>query len=133
MALTYLYIAIGSAVGGMARFWLSTLVAGGAPEAFPWGTIIVNITGSFLIGFFASVTGPDVRVNVSENLRLFLMVGICGGYTTFSSFSLQTLLLARDGEMARASGNVAISVVACLAAVWLGYAVGTMLNRAKDA
>jgi len=131
--LTYLWIAIGSALGGVARYWLSGFVAERIGEAFPWGTIIVNITGSFVIGFFGTLTGPDGRVLVSTNARQFVMIGICGGYTTFSSFSLQTLTLAQDGEWLWAGGNVVISVVLCLLAVWAGHVLAAMLNGLKGA
>ena len=89
----------------------------------------MNVTGSFLIGLFAAVTGPDGRVLASPVTRQFWMIGIFGGFTTFSSFSLQTLSLAQDGEWLRASGNVVLSVVLCLAGVWLGAALGAWVNR----
>ena len=85
---TYLWIALGGALGSVARYGCSSLIAQWFGEAFPLGTLIINVTGSFVIGFFAAVTGPDGRVLVSPNVRQFVMVGICGGYTTFSSFSL---------------------------------------------
>ena len=89
----YLWVMLGSAVGGGARYWSSGFSARHFGETFPWGTIIVNVAGSFIIGFFATLTGPDGRVMASTETRQFVMVGICGGYTTFSSFSLQTLNL----------------------------------------
>jgi fluoride exporter len=130
---TYLWIAIGSAVGGMARFWASGFIAERFGETFPWGTIIVNITGSFVIGFFATLTGPDGRYLVGTTARQFVMIGICGGYTTFSSFSLQTLNLARDGEWLATGGNILVSVVFCLVAVWLGHAAAMWLNQLEGA
>ena len=126
---TYLWVAAGSALGGMARYWCSGFVAERAGEAFPWGTLIINVLGSFVIGLFGGLTGPDGRFLVSPDVRIFVMVGLCGGYTTFSSFSLQTLTLMQDGEWARAGANVVLSVVLCLLAVWLGVAVaGTALK-----
>src|SRR5581483_666476 len=110
----YFWIALGSALGGMLRYWLSGLVAGSIGEIFPWGTLLVNISGSLVIGFFATLTGPDARLLVSPLMRQFVMVGLCGGYTTFSSFSLQTLSLARDGDYLRAGMNVLLSVALCL-------------------
>ncbi len=101
--ITYLWIAVGSALGGVARFGCSSLMAHWIGETFPWGTLVVNIAGSFVIGFFASMTGPDGRLLVSPDMRQFVMVGFCGGYTTFSSFSLQTLNLLRDGDVMRAA------------------------------
>ena len=127
----YLWIAIGSALGGMARFALSGFVANQFGATFPWGTIIVNITGSFVIGFVHTLTGPDGRVFASGTSRQFMMTGILGGYTTFSSFSLQTLNLANDGEWARAGGNVMFSVVCCLVAVWLGHIAALYLYKLK--
>ncbi|HVJ40593.1 MAG TPA: fluoride efflux transporter CrcB [Dongiaceae bacterium] len=129
--MAYLYIAIGSALGGMARYWFSGFVAARAGETFPWGTVLINITGSFVIGFFATLSGPDSRFLISTNMRQFVMVGLCGGYTTFSSFSLQTLNLIRDGEMAAAGANIGLSVILCLVAVWLGHLAAASLNQMK--
>jgi fluoride exporter len=127
----YIWIAIGSALGGTARFALSGLVANAFGETFPWGTLIINVTGSFAIGFFNTLTGPDGRWFVSSQGRLFFMTGICGGYTTFSSFSLQTLNLAREGEWLSAGGNIAGSVVLCLLGVWLGHLAAASINTLK--
>ncbi len=127
----YLWIAFGSALGGVMRFALSGLIANQFGGTFPWGTLIVNVSGSFVIGFVNTLTAPDGRVFASSTTRQFLMTGICGGYTTFSSFSLQTLSLANDGEWARAGGNVMSSVACCLVAVWLGHIAALYLNRLK--
>jgi CrcB protein len=129
----YIWVMIGSALGGGARYWCSGFVAERIGETFPWGTLIVNVTGSFVIGFFATLTGPDGRFLVGTTARQFVMVGICGGYTTFSSFSLQTLNLIRDGEWFRAGGNIGLSVVLCMLAVWLGLIAATALNQLKGA
>ena len=120
--LIVLAVALGSALGGVARYGLSGLVARSFGETFPWGTLIVNVLGSFLIGFVATLTGPDGRVLVSPVTRQFWMPGIFGGFTTFSSFSLQTLSLAQDGEWTRALANVTLSIALCLLGVWLGEA-----------
>ena len=109
---SYFWIAVGSALGGMARYWCSGVAARLIGETFPWGTILVNIAGSFIIGFFATLTGPDGRIFADTLTRQFVMVGFCGGYTTFSSFSLQTLALLQDGEWWLASANIAVSVIA---------------------
>ena len=127
----YALIAAGGALGSIARFFLSGVVANQVGATFPWGTIVVNVTGSFIIGFFATLTGPEGRWFVSGNSRQFFMTGICGGYTTFSSFSLQTLSLADDGEWFRAGANVALSVISCLVAVWLGHVAALYLNKLK--
>ena len=127
----YLWIAIGSALGGTARFALSGFVARAFGETFPWGTLIINVTGSFAIGFFNTLTGPDGRWFVSSQGRLFFMTGICGGYTTFSAFSLQTLNLAREGEWLHAGGNIAGSIALCLLAVWLGHLAAASVNSLK--
>ena len=95
----YLWIAVGSALGGMARFWCSGLTARLVGETFPWGTMFVNVVGSFIIGFFATLTGPDGRIFADTLTRQFVMLGVCGGYTTFSSFSLQTLSPASGRRM----------------------------------
>jgi CrcB protein len=127
----YFWIAIGSALGGTARFALSGIVARNFGETFPWGTLIINVTGSFAIGFFNTLTGPDGRWFVSSQGRMFFMTGICGGYTTFSSFSLQTLNLAREGEWLHVGGNIAGSVALCLLAVWLGHMAAASINSLK--
>ena len=122
-------VLIGGFLGGIFRFFLSGVVGRRVGETFPWGTLVINILGSFVIGIFGGLTGPDGRFLVSPEVRIFVMVGLCGGYTTFSSFSLQTLALMQDGEWARAGANVVLSVVLCLLAVWLGVAAaGTALK-----
>jgi CrcB protein len=126
---SYLWVAIGSALGGVARFAASGFIAEAIGEVFPWGTLVVNVTGSFIIGFFATLTGPDGRFLVGTTARQFVMIGICGGYTTFSSFSLQTLNLARDGDWLRVAGNIVLSVMFCLLAVWLGHIAAAAINR----
>jgi CrcB protein len=125
---SYFWIAVGSALGGVARYWCSGFVARHFGETFPWGTLIVNVAGSFVIGFFATFTGPDGRLLVGTTARQFVMIGICGGYTTFSSFSLQTLSLARDGQWLEVGGNILLSVALCLIAVWLGHVAAAGLN-----
>ena len=126
--LNYLLIALGSAIGGVTRYWASGLIANRFGQVFPWGTLIVNVTGSFAIGFFASITAPEGRWLVGPNARTFFMIGVCGGYTTFSSFSLQTLNLARDEEWFYAGANAVLSVVLCLLSVWLGHILAEVLK-----
>ncbi len=127
--LTYFRIGIGSALGGMGRYWCSGVIARAFGETFPWGTIIVNVSGSLVIGFLATLMSPDGRLLVPPDARAFLTIGLCGGYTTFSSFSLQTLNLVRDGEWLWATANVLFSVILCLAAVWLGHIGAAALSR----
>ncbi len=125
----YVWVAIGSGLGGAARYWVSGFVAARWGEAFPRGTLVVNISGSFLIGLIAALGDPDSRLWIHPTTRQFLMLGILGGYTTFSSFSLQTLNLMREGEWLLAGLNVLASVVWCLIAVWLGHLIGQALSR----
>ena len=129
MKIEYLWIALGSALGGVGRYWLSGVVARRFGEALPVGTLVVNATGSFVIGFIATLTRPEGRLLMSASGRQFLMVGICGGYTTFSSFSLQTLNLAREGEWFYAGANVVASVLLCLLGVWLGHILAELVVR----
>ncbi|MBS0268999.1 MAG: fluoride efflux transporter CrcB [Proteobacteria bacterium] len=127
----YIWIAIGSAIGGVGRYWLSGVIAVLAGETFPLGTLIVNISGSLVIGFIATLTGPDGRLLVSSTTRQFMMIGLCGGYTTFSSFSLQTLNLMNDGQWLYAALNIGASVFLCLVAVWLGHVAAVHVNSLK--
>ena len=127
----YLWIGLGSALGGMARYWMSGAIARAIGETFPWGTLVVNVVGSFIIGFVAILTAPDGRIFLGSTTRLAIMTGFCGGYTTFSSFSLQTLNLLNDGEYLYAGANIVISVVVCLVAVWAGAAVANGFNTLR--
>lgn len=127
--LSYLWVSIGGAIGSAARFWISGVVAQRYGQTFPYGTLTVNVTGSFIIGLFAALTDPEGRWLVSPSFREFFMIGVCGGYTTFSSFSLQTLSLAQEGEGLRAAANAIASFVFCLLAVWLGHFSVSMINK----
>jgi fluoride exporter len=128
--LTYFLVALGGAIGSVARLWLGVRVALLTGLAFPWGTILVNILGSLVIGFVATLTGPNGRVVVPVEAQAFVMVGLCGGFTTFSAFSLQTLELARDGRLLYAGANIMLSIVLCLTAVALGHWLATLFGRA---
>jgi len=123
-----LWIFIGGGLGSVARWAVSGFVANRVGETFPWGTLFVNVTGSFVIGLFATAAGPDGRWLVPVTFRQFFIWGICGGYTTFSSFSLQTLTLAQDGEWSKAAGNSVLSVALCLLGVWLGHLLAVAIN-----
>jgi CrcB protein len=127
--LTYFLVALGGAIGSMARLWLGARVALLTGLGFPWGTILVNILGSLVIGFVATLAGPSGRVAVPLEAQAFVMVGLCGGFTTFSAFSLQTFELARDGRLLYAGANIALSVVLCLTAVVLGHWLAALFGR----
>jgi CrcB protein len=116
-----LCIAIGSVLGGTARYFVSGAVARRLGETFPWGTMTVNVSGAFLIGIFGALATHEGSPFASPNPWLFAVTGFLGCYTTVSSFSLQTLALARDGESLRAVGNIAFSVLLCLGAVACGF------------
>ena len=127
--MAYLWVALGSALGGMARFGCSGLAARLFGETFPWGTLIVNVAGSLLIGCVAGVFSTHEKMLLASECRAFLMIGVLGGFTTFSTFSLETLNLARDGQWPLAGANVGSSLVLCLLAVWIGYAGAAALAR----
>ena len=128
-AIMYAYVAVGAVLGGLARYLASLLIL--PISGFPLSTLFVNVTGSFIIGFYATLTGPDGRLFATAQQRQFVMTGFCGGYTTFSSFSLDTVKLLRAGMAETALLNIAVSVVTWLLAVWLGYALANRLNRLK--
>lgn len=130
--MTYLYVALGSALGGMARYGAGMAAARLWGTGFPWGTILINVVGSFVIGFFGTLTLPAGRLPADPGLRIFVMVGLCGGFTTFSSFSLQTLELARDDAWGAAVANIALSVLLCLAAVTAGHLLAARIGLAAS-
>src|SRR4030095_12446567 len=110
----YFWIAVGGALGTVARFWFSGLIARQAGDAFPWGTLFVNVSVSLVIGFVASYFGPESRFLGGASVREFVMIGILGGYTTFSAFSLQTLNLAREGNWLAAGGCALAPLCLCM-------------------
>jgi fluoride exporter len=126
---SYISVILGSIVGAVARFLVSVLFVSQFGDRFPWGTLFVNVTGSFAIGFYAALTGPDGRLFVSARQRLFVMVGICGGYTTFSAFSLETLRLVQSGKVQTAFVYLFVSTITWIASVWIGHALAARLNR----
>jgi len=125
---TYCAVMLGGAVGTALRFGLSNWFASHYGETFPVGTIVVNVTGCFIIGFFNTLTGSETLL-VSPLTRQAVMIGVLGGYTTFSSFSLQTLNLMNNREWLHASWNVLLSVALCLVAVWLGQLAASLINQ----
>jgi CrcB protein len=124
----YFMVGLGGALGSVLRFWLDGVVSNRFGATFPYGILTINVTGSFLIGVFFAVFGPEGRWMIKPTIYSFLTIGICGGYTTFSSFSLNTLRLARERQWLYAGANVVMSVVFCLLAVWLGYVLGASLQ-----
>lgn len=128
MLLNGFIVFLGGGLGSVARWWASNLAGERMGHGFPWGTLMVNVSGSLIIGLFATLTAPDGRWTVSPQARLFFMAGVCGGYTTFSSFSLQTLELMQAGQWSRAALNVLLSVTLCLFGVWLGHAIALGIN-----
>lgn len=128
MAMNFFWVGLGGALGSIARYWMGLAVARHMGEAFPWGTLFINIIGSFIIAFFGTLTVPQGPHALPAEARLFVMVGFCGGYTTFSSFSLQTIDLLRGGENLAALGYVVASAVLCILAAAVGYYVGAAAN-----
>ena len=131
--IAYLWVALGGAIGSVARFGIGGLVSDKFGQSFPWGTLVVNVTGSFLIGLIGALAAPEGRLNPQSRMfaSQFLMYGICGGYTTFSSFSWQTLQSLQDRQWLYAGGNVLLSVALCMVAVWLGWLLGSVFNSMK--
>ena len=128
-AILYAYVIAGSVIGGLGRYAASVFIP--PVSAFPLATLFVNIVGSFIIGFYGTLSGPDGRLFASARQRQFVMTGCCGGFTTFSSFSLETVRLLQAGMTHTALLNISISVVTWLLSVWLGYAAAARLNRLK--
>ena len=124
----FVSVALGSVLGGMARYFVSGFVARRVGETFPWGTLIVNVSGAFLIGIFGALAESDASTLASPDPWLFAVTGFLGCYTTVSSFSLQSLALARDGQSSRAGSYVVISVGLCLAAVTAGFTLASLFK-----
>lgn len=127
--MAYLWVALGGALGSVARFWLGNAMALATGSEFPWGTLLINVVGSFVISFFGMLTGTSQRFAVPYEARVFVTVGLCGGFTTFSSFSLQTVELARTGQGERAAIYVAASIILCLTACYLGLVTANAINQ----
>ena len=119
-------VAVGGAMGSVARFWLTGAMTALTGSRFPWGTLLINVLGSLVIGLVAGMTLTPARVGVHPDIRIFLMTGICGGFTTFSAFSLQTLELMQTGDVVPAFGYAAGSVVLCVAATYCGWMLGRL-------
>jgi len=123
---TWFAVAIGGALGSMARFWLTGAVTALTGPRFPWGTLLINVVGSFVIGGVSGLTLTPARIAMHPDLRIFLMVGICGGFTTFSAFSLQLLELLQTGYVVAGLLYAAGSVLLCLLFVWFGWYLGRL-------
>ena len=126
--MTWLVVAIGSAIGGVSRYGVGLLAARAWGVTFPWGTLLINIAGSFVIALFGAMTLANGPMPMSTNMRAFVMIGFCGGFTTFSSFSLQTMELLQAGEIVAAALYILASVGLCLAGVFLGYWIATHIG-----
>ncbi|MBX9703735.1 MAG: fluoride efflux transporter CrcB [Silvanigrellaceae bacterium] len=128
---TYLCVAFGSALGGIARYYCTTIADRYFVNQFPWGTLFVNIIGSFIIGFCAALSFSHNKSFFSAHMQKFIIVGFCGGYTTFSSFSLETFKFIEQQEFLKAFSNISCSFILCLAATFLGYMLATQLNQTR--
>jgi CrcB protein len=129
MLKAYLAVMLVGAFGCGARMWISNFLAEKYGPAFPIGTLVVNVLGCFLIGFFAGITRADAGILVHPVVRQAVMIGFLGGFTTFSSFGLQTISLLNDGEWGYAALNIILSVALCLAAVWIGQIIAAQVVR----
>jgi len=125
----YLAVSAGAILGAVARALAALVAVAWLGDAFPIGTLFVNVAGSFIIGYFAALTEPGGRIMASTRLRQFVMTGFCGGFTTFSTFSLETLMFVRAGDIHLAGGYVVVSSVTWLFAVWLGATLAMRFNR----
>lgn len=128
----YLWVALGGALGSVARYALGNFMAVTVGTTFPWGTLLINVLGSFVISFFGALTVTEARFPLPFEARIFVTVGICGGFTTFSAFSLQTVDLARSGQPGRAALYVAISAALCITACAAGYASAAVINGSRQ-
>jgi len=128
----YARVTLGGVIGSLLR-WGVGLVLPVSAGGLPWPTLFANATGCFAIGFYATLTGPDGRLFVDPRTRLFFMTGICGGYTTFSAFSVETLRFVLSGDAGSAVLYLVVSVVSWLGAVWLGELLAWRYNNSRVA
>ena len=130
IAVLYAWVSAGSIIGGLTRYLVGLALETGS--SFPWATLFINATGSLIIGFYATLTGADGRVLARPEHRQFVMTGFCGGYTTFSTFSLETFRLFHGGMKYLALAYIGASVVCWLASVWLGHMMAARYNRLQS-
>ena len=123
--MNYVIVFVGGGIGAIARYGMQGIVYRIFGSAFPYGTLVVNVLGSFVIGLF--LTLAETRAGVSPAIRIFLTIGVLGGFTTFSSFSYETMTLLRDSNYALGMANIALNVAVCLAATWFGMSIGKFL------
>lgn len=126
-ATAYLWVLLGSALGGLARYWLGSAISRRLSTRFPWGTLAVNVSGAVAIGLVVGGFSAGALGGLDPTARQLLVFGFLGSYTTVSSFSLQTLTLAREHTLGAAAANVALSVTLCLFGAWGGYLAGSAL------
>jgi CrcB protein len=119
--MNWLAVAIGSAIGGLARYGMTIVVTGAMGPRFPWATLFINIIGSFIIAFYGVLSLPTGAAPAGDTARVFVLIGLCGGFTTFSSFSLQTLELLQGGRLPAAAAYVGLSVFLCVLGAFIGF------------
>lgn len=124
--LNYILVSAGAAIGGALRYGISTYIQKNISVIFPYGTLVVNIVGSFLLGMIMFYLNE--KELIGNEFRLFLTVGFCGGFTTFSTFSYETLNLFRDSEFGLAIYNVLLNVVLCLLGIYLAYLISKLIG-----
>ncbi len=127
MVITYTAVMIGGAIGALLRMSLSDWITSAWGGSFPWGTMAVNVSGCLAIGLFFGALGSSADSHGTQLFRSFVVFGLLGGFTTFSSFSFQTLGLIMDGQVFSAVWNVILSLTLCLLATWLGIGLGRSL------
>ena len=130
-AALYVAVGLGSGLGAAARYLCSLGALAALGTGFPWGTLIVNVLGSFVIGFYATLSEPGGRLFPDPAIRHFVLTGFCGGFTTFSIFSLETLCLAQTNSLFLAGANVGGSLILWLFAAWTGHAVAQHISRLR--
>jgi len=130
-AILYAWVSFGSILGGLARYFVGIALGAAGPPNFPWATLFINATGSLIIGFYATLTGPDGRLLARPEHRQFVMTGFCGGYTTFSTFSLETFRLYHAGMRYAALAYIGASIICWLTSVWLGHVLADRYNRVR--